>query len=101
MKIDVLYFDGCPSWPQGLENLKTALAAEKIDAEINLVKVESDAQAASLKFLGSPSFQIDGIDLWPEDRQVFGLSCRVYATPSGIKGFPNLEALRQKLQNYR
>jgi hypothetical protein len=98
MKIDVLYFNGCPSWQQGLENLKAALAAEKLDAEINLVSVESDADAAHLKFLGSPSFQINGEDLWPEERKTFALSCRVYATPGGMKGSPDTEMLRQKLK---
>jgi hypothetical protein len=34
MQIDLLYFDGCPSWQGGLENLKAALAAEGSKAEI-------------------------------------------------------------------
>jgi len=32
------------------------------------VKVESDEEAARLKFLGSPSFRVDGVDWWPEER---------------------------------
>jgi hypothetical protein len=28
MKIELLYFDGCPSWQAGLENLKAALQQE-------------------------------------------------------------------------
>ena len=62
MKIDLLYFDGCPSWQGGLENLKAALEAEELAADIRLVRVEDDVEAARLKFLGSPSFQADGQD---------------------------------------
>jgi len=46
MRIDLLYFDGCPSWQSGFENLKAALAAEGMQAEIRLVRVEDNAEAA-------------------------------------------------------
>lgn len=101
MQIDLLYFDGCPVWQSGLENLKAALSAEHMQAEIRLVQVESHEEAARLHFLGSPSFQVDGIDLWPEERKTYALSCRVYATPQGMQGAPGVEMLRQKLRVYR
>jgi len=78
MQIELLYFDGCPSWEGALENPKAALQAEGLQAEIHLVKVESDEEAARLKFLGSPSFRVDGVDWWPEERKRYNLSCRVY-----------------------
>jgi hypothetical protein len=98
MQIDLLYFDGCPSWQEGLENLKAALSAEGIDAEIRLVRVEDNEDAARLRFLGSPSFQVNGVDLWLEGRTNYALSCRVYSTPLGMKGAPSVEMLREKLR---
>lgn len=98
MKIELLYFDGCPSWQDALENVKTALAAEGLVADIRLVKVASDEEAARLKFLGSPSFQVNGKDLWPEERERYSLCCRVYATPEGMKGAPPIGMLREKLR---
>lgn len=97
MQIDLLYFEGCPSWQIGLDNLNAALIAEGIQAKIHLVNVETNSQAEHLKFLGSPTFQIDGVDLWPEERTNYILSCRVYATPKGIQGSPTVDMLRQKL----
>ena len=97
MLIDLLYFDGCPSWEGGLENLKTALKAEGLEANITLIEVEEDEKAERLKFLGSPSFHLNGIDLWPEERKLYNLSCRVYTTPQGMKGWPTVEMLREKL----
>ena len=98
MKIDLLYFEGCPSWQSGLENLKVALSAEGMEADIRLVRVDDDAEAARLNFLGSPSFRTGGVDLWPEDREQYNLSCRLYTTPQGLKGVPTVEMMRARLR---
>jgi hypothetical protein len=100
MQIDLLYFAGCPSWQDGLKNLKTALVQDGLQTEIRLVQVEDNADAERLRFLGSPSFQINGKDLWPEAREAYALSCRVYSTPQGMRGAPEVEMLRQKLHVY-
>jgi hypothetical protein len=101
MEIELSYFDGCPSWQEGLENLKSALKAEGLEPSISIVLVNDDAEAARMKFLGSPSFCVDGADLWPEERQRFNLSCRVYPTPLGLRGAPTVEMLREKLHSRR
>lgn len=98
MKIDILYFEDCPSWQDALDNLKSALEAEKLQAEITLTPIEDNEQAARLKFLGSPSFCTHGRDWWPEERDSFSLSCRVYHTPNGMKGVPTVNMLREKLR---
>ncbi|MEZ0397397.1 MAG: thioredoxin family protein [Anaerolineales bacterium] len=101
MKIELFYFDGCPSWEGALENLKAALQAEGLEAEIRLVKVEDDEQAARLKFAGSPSFRADGVDWWPEPRSRYNLSCRVYNTPQGLRGAPTVEMFREQARKMR
>jgi hypothetical protein len=98
MRIDLLYIDDCPSWRQGLENLKAALEAEGLEAVIRLARVPNDAAAACLKFLGSPSFCISGKDMWPEKRKHYNLNCRIYPTPQGLKGFPTVQMLRTQLR---
>jgi hypothetical protein len=98
MKIDLLYIDDCPSWQAGLENLKAALEAEGLEAVIRMVLVKDDAEAARLKFLGSPSFSSEGSDFWPGQRDRYNLNCRIYATPQGLKGAPTVEMLREKLR---
>ena len=98
MKIELLYFNACPTWKVALENLETTLVAEAVEAEIQLIEVVDRDQAARLKFLGSPSFCVNGQDWWPEARQTYNLSCRVYATPQGMRGVPTVEMLREKIQ---
>lgn len=101
MKVELLYFDGCPSWQSGLQNLHSVLEANRLDVSVELVQVLDNDDAARRKFLGSPSFRINGVDLWGENRDSYSLSCRVYATPEGMKGSPTVlmlqEAIRQTI----
>ncbi len=98
MQIELLYFDGCPTWQQGLEHLTDALKRESMDVPITLVKVTDDADAEAKRFLGSPSFRVSGADLWHEAREQYALGCRVYYTPQGLKGVPTVEMLQEKLR---
>lgn len=95
--IDLLYFDGCPSWQIGLENLRQAIEAEKLSTEIHLIEIKTPEQAQAEKFLGSPSFRMNGVDLWPEERSRYLLSCRVYHTSDGLRGAPAIEMLREQI----
>jgi len=99
MDIQLLYFEGCPHWQTALENLRTALQQAKLEWPVELVKVEDDETASRLKFLGSPSIHVNGTDLWPEERQQYSLSCRLYHTPEGPKGSPSVSMLRQAFQH--
>ena len=97
MKIELFYFDGCPSWQSGLKNLHSALKANGLDVSVELVQVMDNDDAARKKFLGSPSFHINGVDLWDEEREVYSMSCRVYATPEGMKGGPTISMLQDAI----
>jgi len=99
MKVELLYFDGCPSWLSGLKNLHAALKANEMDVSVELIQVMDNDDAARRKFLGSPSFRVNGIDLWEEERDTYSLSCRVYATPEGIKGSPSVSMLQEAIHH--
>lgn len=97
MEITLLYFDGCPSWHNALANIQTVIKEEGLELSVKLVEVKSEQEAAGAKFLGSPSFQFNGQDLWPEKRPSYSMNCRIYRTTEGLKGWPTVEMLRQKL----
>lgn len=99
MKAELLYFNDCPSWKAALSNLREALAAEQIDTEIDLRLIETDEEAQAEHFLGSPSFRIDGQELWPEERETYFLGCRVYATETGLRGIPTAAMLQSKIRS--
>jgi len=99
MRVEVLYFDGCPTYRAAEETLRGVLAQE--DAEVELVAVNSEKEAQRLRFPGSPTIRVDGEDLFPvPDRVRYALGCRMYATPEGLKGSPTAGMLKEALTNF-
>ena len=98
MRIELLYFDGCPKYPVAEEELLRVLREEGIEAEVELVAINTDEEARRLGFPGSPTMRIDGRDLFPApDRREVGLGCRLYATPEGVKGSPTAGMIREAI----
>jgi hypothetical protein len=101
VKIEVLYFDGCPNHETLLPRLRELLDQSRVATAVELVEVPDDAAAQGQRFLGSPTLRVDGRDVEPgaELRTDFGLKCRLYRTKDGFAGVPLddwvLEALRQ------
>jgi hypothetical protein len=54
MKVEILYFEGCPTYPQAEETLRKVLAEESIEVRVELVAVNTDEEAQELRFPGSP-----------------------------------------------
>ena len=98
MKIEVLYFDGCPTYREAEETLREVLEQEDVEADVELVAVNTDEEAQKLRFPGSPTLRVDGRDLFPAgEREDWRLGCRVYATPEGLKGSPTTEMVAEAL----
>jgi hypothetical protein len=102
--IEVLYFEGCPSFEHAIVLLRQALAAERISTPIRLIRVDTDAEAQRYGFYGSPTIRIDGADIAPLPVDVTPrLACRMYQSPDGqLAPVPAYEtlvaALRRTLQ---
>ena len=94
MDVALLYFDGCPNHHDTLTLLEELLAEASWDGDIQLVNVDSQAQAEALSFRGSPTVLIDGVDPFLDDDAPVGLSCRVYPTDDGYRGTPPEPELR-------
>ena len=98
MKVEVLYFDGCPSYETAVITLEGVLSEEGLDAEIELLSVATDEEAEVLGFPGSPTIRVDGADLFPEpERPNYALGCRTYITPEGLRGSPTSQNIREAL----
>jgi hypothetical protein len=97
MKIEILHFDGCPTY-RVTENTLRQVHAEGLEAEVELVAVNSDEEARRLRFPGSPTIRVDGRDLFPTpEREDWRLVCRVYTTPEGLMGSPTAQMLKAAL----
>jgi hypothetical protein len=98
MRVEVLYFDGCPSYRAAERTLRGVLAQEDVEADLELVALNTDEEAQRLRFPGSPTIRVDGEDLFPvPERAGYALGCRMYATPEGLRGSPTTEMLREAL----
>lgn len=95
-KLEFMYFDGCPSSRQTLENLKKALSELEIHATLKLVNVKSQEQAEELAFYGSPTIRIDGADLEGRTGD-YSYNCRLYEVDGKLTGTLPKEYIREKL----
>jgi hypothetical protein len=101
MRVEVLYFDGCPTYLEAENALREVLSVRDMGAEVELVAVNTDEEAQRLRFPGSPTIRVDGRDLFPvPERAEYALGCRMYATPEGLKGSPTAEMLSEALRNF-
>jgi hypothetical protein len=103
MRVELLWWEGCPSHPETLDDLKRMLREEGIDAEVERVEIESDEQARRERFPGSPTIRIDGEDALPlEPGEPFSLTCRVYRLRDGrFSATPDPEDIRAALRRAR
>jgi len=94
--IELLYFDGCPSWPRAWAALGQALAEERIDATVRLRDVADLPTEDLAGFAGSPTIRVDGVDLFGYAGPPV-MACRRYGH-APAQGWPSVEALRAALE---
>lgn len=99
MKLELFYFGDCPSSARALENVREALRLEGLPEEVALVRVESEADAQTKRFVGSPTIRIDGLDMEgaAAEEKGYGYACRVYAANGKSAGWPSVEKIREAL----
>lgn len=87
MRVELLYFDGCPHFEALLPRLRELVGSGD---ELKLRRIDSIEEAERERFLGSPSVRINERDVDPTagERDDFGLKCRLYRSNAGVSGVP-------------
>jgi hypothetical protein len=97
MKVELLWWEGCPSLAEARELLADVVHGR---AEIEEREVRTDEEAERLGFPGSPTVRVDGVDVDPagaEGRP--SLTCRIYRLPDGrVSPVPARETLEAALR---
>jgi hypothetical protein len=99
MHVEIFYFDGCPTWQRAVELVRAILSETRRDADLRLVRLETDDEARRLRFLGSPTIRVNGRDVDPTVDQggEFGLQCRLYRDGDRLTGLPPAAWVRAAL----
>ena len=99
MDVELLFWEGCPSYPEARALLEEVLAARGIDASVQMREVRTDREAEELGFPGSPTIRIGGRDVDPEGATARpALTCRIYRLPDGrISPIPSRDAVEAVL----
>jgi hypothetical protein len=77
-RIELLWWQGCPSTERTLADLRAALTDLGLDpGAIEMREMATEQQAVEERFPGSPTIRIEGVDPFPAD-DMHGLTCRIY-----------------------
>ena len=84
VKVELLYWDGCPSYPEAQELLAEVLRQRGEGVEVEMREVKTQEEAEALRFPGSPTIRVDGVDIDPSGAESRpALACRIYHLPDG------------------
>jgi hypothetical protein len=98
MTIEVLYFEDCPNYARAVERLKAVLKQEGLPAYVSEIEIKDESAARALKFFGSPTIRVNGLDIEVESRNLnqTGFACRRY-----LGGLPAEEMIRKAIKEAR
>ncbi len=100
MKIELLYFDGCPNWRHTLDDITAVLKEHQMPPEVALVKVTSAQAAKRMAFPGSPTVRVNGVDVEQDiPDSGYGLECRIYWVEDEPQGRPPKEWIAAALES--
>ena len=76
------------------------MAEEQLEAELEIVQVETEEQARQFRFVGSPTILVDGQDIVPPPADAIpALTCRAYQLEDGrISPLPSIGMIRRALK---
>lgn len=101
VNIEFLWYEDCPSHADAFQLLQDVLTELGVDADIQQVKVETEEQAQALRFPGSPTIRVAGMDIDPEGAAGLphALTCRAYRREDGrISPLPSRNQVRKAIQ---
>jgi hypothetical protein len=98
-RVEILHFEGCPNHEPARMLVERLARALRVEPEIRLVEVADPDAAVELRFLGSPTVRVDGVDVEPgaEERRDFALACRVHQSEGGVAEQPDERWVRDAL----
>jgi len=99
MRVELLYYPECPSHERALERLQEALQAEGVDTPVEVIRIDTQAEAEAHRFVGSPTIRINGVEIDPQPQLPYRLTCRTFVHEDGrLSPLPSLTMLRRAIR---
>jgi hypothetical protein len=100
MRVEFLFWAGCPSHPEALGLLQEVLSDLGLHPVVDVHEVTSQEDADRLAFPGSPTIRVDGRDVDPDGAAGKALlTCRIYRLADGrVSPVPTRETLEAALR---
>jgi hypothetical protein len=89
MRVELFYWDGDPNYMAARQRLVEVLTEDAFETPIQMISVNSQADAELLGFMGSPTIRIDEADVYPPDAASEpgpGLRLRAYPADDDLDG---------------
>jgi len=100
MKVRFLYSEDCPSHDEALRRLRDALNQEGVQADVEVVRVETFEEAEKERYPGSPTITIDGQDICPIRTPHYAPACRAYVLEDGrVSPLPSAAMIRKAIRS--
>ena len=95
MRVELLYWDGDSNYMTARQRLVEVLTEDAFETPIQMIAVNSEADAELLAFPGSPTIRIDDVDIHPAGVGEIRLGLRGYPDDADHAG-PLLEPVPGK-----
>ncbi|GAB6077599.1 DF family (seleno)protein [Hydrogenobaculum acidophilum] len=100
-KIEFLFFQGCPNSTPTYNNLVEALKELNLNIPINSIDVKDLEIAQKVRFMGSPSIYVNGVDIYTgKSPDQISYSCRTFNINGNITGVLPKEFIKEKLKSF-
>jgi hypothetical protein len=87
MRVELLYWDGDQAYMTARQRLVEVLTEDAFETVIQMIAVNTPADAEFLAFTGSPTIRIDGTDIYPPSAAgPPGLRLRAYPADDDLDG---------------
>ena len=95
MRVQVLHTSDCPNLDETLLLVRQVADDNNLELELETREIRNEEEGIASRFQGSPTIQINGLDIEPDVRGRLGVApgCRLY----GSAGVPPRELVEQAL----
>jgi len=103
VRISIYFIEGCSGLSAVQDNIKEVIAEEAVNAEINLVLIETRKEAGRLQFTGSPTVRINGRDIDSNMKAIkdYGLRSRHYFINGKKSDYPSKRMIRDAIKKVK